>query len=41
MSYNIDKNMPSKRGRPSTKINKLNEIKDLVSNQVVKTKLES
>ena len=39
MSYNIFNNMPSKKGRPSTKINKLNDVKDLVTNQDVKNKI--
>ena len=39
MSYNIVNNMPSKKGRPSTKINKLNDVKDLVTNQDVKNKI--
>ena len=36
MNYIVVNNMPSKRGRPSTKINQLNCMKILVSNQDVK-----
>ena len=40
MSYNIE-TMPRKKGRPSTKLSKLNDIKNAVNNEDIKLKVDN